>query len=95
MKKSNNAGFLLTRRETLQRCGTGLGTLALGNVLTDSLADAAASAHFLALAADVRAGVDACAETCTYFGVCGGGSPSNKLSEANGFGPTLPNGPTF
>ena len=68
-----------------------LGTLTLGNVLTDSLEDAAASAHFLALAADVSAGVEACAETCSYFGVCGGGSPSNKLSEAGGFAATETN----
>ena len=30
---------------------------------------------------DVRAGVRACRAGCAYFGVCGGGSPANKLGE--------------
>jgi uncharacterized protein len=31
---------------------------------------------------DLRVGVAACARECDYFGVCGGGAPSNKFSES-------------
>lgn len=64
------------------------GSLTLGNVLEDSLADALGRDRFRRLEGEVRAGVEACAATCPYYRACGGGSPSNKLSETGGFGAT-------
>lgn len=40
---------------------------------------------FLALAADVAAGVEACRQSCRYFDVCGGGAPANKYFELGTF----------
>jgi uncharacterized protein len=47
----------------------------------NSFADAFDNPAFRRLHADVREGVARCARECEYFSVCGGGSPSNKLSE--------------
>ena len=35
--------------------------------------------------ADLQAGVDLCRRTCRYFPFCGGGFPSNKLTETGTF----------
>jgi uncharacterized protein len=40
-----------------------------------------AGAAFKAIRAEVEAGVAACKRECHYFNLCGGGSPSNKVSE--------------
>src|SRR5262249_22142615 len=32
-------------------------------------------------AEEIRVGVEACRDTCRYFDLCGGGSPSNKMAE--------------
>jgi uncharacterized protein len=34
------------------------------------------------IGSDIREGVRACSESCSYYAVCGGGSPANKLGEA-------------
>jgi uncharacterized protein len=34
---------------------------------------------------DLQAGVNQCRETCSYFGVCGGGAGSNKYWENGTF----------
>jgi uncharacterized protein len=52
-----------------------------GNVLRDRFEEMAANTFFLRAATEIRAGVDLCRETCSYFGVCGGGAPSNKIFE--------------
>jgi uncharacterized protein len=39
------------------------------------------SKAFLRTHREIRAGVRACRARCAYFGVCGGGSPANKLGE--------------
>jgi uncharacterized protein len=57
------------------------GNFVFGNVVTDSIADMQASKGFERALADIRAGIDACERTCDYFGVCGGGAPSNKFFE--------------
>jgi uncharacterized protein len=36
----------------------------------------------------IQAGVQKCRETCGYFGLCGGGAPSNKLAENGRFDST-------
>ena len=61
---------------------------ALGNVLRDSVADALASARFLAMAHDVAGGVAKCRATCAWFRFCGGGAPANKYFENGSFDST-------
>jgi len=53
----------------------------LGNVHRDTFASLNSSPHFQALAAQVAAGIELCRQTCSYFPICGGGAPSNKLAE--------------
>jgi uncharacterized protein len=59
-----------------------------GNILTDTIEDCAANPRFRRFAAGVAAGVSACQASCPYFGVCGGGSPVNKLFEHGHLGAT-------
>jgi uncharacterized protein len=59
-----------------------------GNVLSDDLSTVRSSPAFRAVANAVRDGVIACAKTCDYFAVCGGGAPSNKLAENGTFSST-------
>src|SRR5262249_17833068 len=56
-----------------------------GNLLTDQIAEIPGSSKFMAVAAEIAAGVEACRSVCDYFPVCGGGSPSNKLAETGRF----------
>lgn len=60
----------------------------IGNILTDSFADLCASQNFQAIWNEIRRGVEACKASCRYFGVCGGGAPSNKLFENGTFAST-------
>lgn len=64
------------------------GGFAVGNVMRDSFADAARSPRFLAMAADVAAGVGRCAASCAWFRFCGGGAPANKHFENGSFDST-------
>lgn len=61
------------------------GDFILGNVRSDSLRSAAATEKFARIRADMEAGVQACRDSCTYFGVCGGGAGSNKYWEHGSF----------
>jgi uncharacterized protein len=61
------------------------GNLAPWNVWTHSFEQAAASPEFALMRGDVEKGVALCRQTCQYFDVCGGGSPSNKLFETGTF----------
>jgi uncharacterized protein len=47
-----------------------------------------ASEPFQRVATEVWRGVEACARTCEYFSVCGGGAPSNKYFENGSFAST-------
>jgi uncharacterized protein len=58
-----------------------LGTYALGNVRTSTLAEVLSNPRWLALSAEVAEGVEACARDCPYFRLCLGGAPSNKIAE--------------
>ncbi|MFX8918421.1 hypothetical protein ABTN06_18835, partial [Acinetobacter baumannii] len=64
------------------------GDFLLGNVNTDSFDRIRDMAYGSALYRDIRAGVAACARSCDYFSICGGGAPVNKLSENGGFATT-------
>jgi uncharacterized protein len=61
------------------------GDFLLGNILRDDLTAIEKTPKFRRLKEDVDAGVRACRETCEYFGLCGGGSPSNKYFETGSF----------
>jgi uncharacterized protein len=52
-----------------------------GNILRDSFDDLLDNAAAIKTANEIRAGVELCRKGCRYFGVCGGGSPSNKMFE--------------
>jgi uncharacterized protein len=62
-----------------------LGHLALGHVERDTLEGVLASPLFRAAWAEVAEGVALCARSCSYFPLCGGGAPSNKLAERGTF----------
>jgi uncharacterized protein len=53
----------------------------LGNIRTQTLDAMAESQKYSAFAAEVAAGVHACAATCGYFELCGAGFVSNKYFE--------------
>jgi uncharacterized protein len=61
------------------------GSFVLGNVLRDEIDAIEAGPQFRRMVEDVEEGVALCRRTCPYFGVCGGGSPSNKISENGSF----------
>lgn len=71
--------------ELLGLKSTEYGDYILGNIVTDSLADIYARCANSALHRDIQLGVKACARSCEYFSVCGGGAPINKLSENGSF----------
>jgi uncharacterized protein len=64
------------------------GSFALGNILTDVLADAMNTPRLQAMWTDIRAGVARCRASCPYFDYCGGGSPGNKYFENGSFDST-------
>jgi uncharacterized protein len=65
------------------------GQFIFGNVhLPSSLSQMLQSAIFQEVWADIKAGVKECQRECSYFDVCGGGSPANKLAENSSFAST-------
>lgn len=52
-----------------------------GNILSDDFEQVFESALVAATQAQIRSGVERCRAQCQYFGVCGGGAPSNKMQE--------------
>jgi uncharacterized protein len=64
------------------------GDFVFGNVLRDRLEDVARTARFQAVQAEIHAGVEACRGSCEYFGLCGGGTGSNKYWEHGRFDAT-------
>jgi uncharacterized protein len=62
------------------------GDFSIGNVFDGPLLQQARNnPQFKAMWEDIRAGVVACANECSYFRFCGGGSASNKLGEQGSF----------
>jgi len=53
--------------------------------LHDEIDEAAGSERLRRLREEIDAGIAACRESCDYFAVCGGGSPSNKYFETGRF----------
>jgi uncharacterized protein len=52
-----------------------------GNILRDDFDALWHNSYFKRTHNEIRAGVEHCRATCRYFGVCGGGAPSNKMFE--------------
>jgi uncharacterized protein len=52
-----------------------------GNILDGDFPEFTQTEFFQRCSRDVAFGIAACKSTCSYFGVCGGGSPVNKFSE--------------
>lgn len=61
------------------------GGFVLGNVLTEGIDAAVASQKYRAIWSEIQAGIERCRSECSLFDVCGGGAPSNKLSETGRF----------
>lgn len=57
------------------------GAFHFGNVFTHTLEEALSSPRCQEVQAAIQRGVSLCRQTCEYFLFCGGGFPSNKLSE--------------
>lgn len=61
------------------------GKFAWGNVHRQGWNEVLSHPGFRKAFDDIQAGIERCRETCAYFSVCGGGNPSNKLSELGTF----------
>ena len=57
----------------------------LGNCLRDAIMDLRTLERMEELRAQINAGIALCREECSYFKVCGGGSPAHKFAEAGRF----------
>jgi uncharacterized protein len=57
----------------------------LGNVYDISFRDALKNNKFRKIFSDISKGVELCKKTCEFYGLCLGGSPSNKLFENGSF----------
>jgi uncharacterized protein len=64
------------------------GHFVIGNVMQHTLTDLLQGSQFQRLHDEIRAGVQMCATTCSYFSICGGGAPVNKLWENGRFDST-------
>jgi uncharacterized protein len=52
-----------------------------GNILEKNFEELANSELFKRTVEEIHIGVETCRLRCNYFGICGGGSPSNKMAE--------------
>ncbi|HEY3992951.1 MAG TPA: cyclophane-forming radical SAM/SPASM peptide maturase GrrM/OscB [Ktedonobacteraceae bacterium] len=64
------------------------GDFLFGNVWQNALEDIFHNPKFQQIYGEIQEGIKQCQETCPYFAVCGGGSPSNKLHENGTFNST-------
>jgi uncharacterized protein len=64
------------------------GNFILGNFLKDNLESIVETEKFNSMYEDIAKGVDLCRNSCTYFAICGGGSPGNKYFENGLFAST-------
>ncbi|HET7238055.1 MAG TPA: cyclophane-forming radical SAM/SPASM peptide maturase GrrM/OscB [Terrimicrobiaceae bacterium] len=64
------------------------GDFAFGNVTRDHFADALETPKFRQVLTDIQKGIQRCAQTCAYYGYCGGGAPANKYYENGSFAST-------
>lgn len=71
--------------ELLGRAHPAYGQFSWINVHRDSWRSLGRSPGFLRAWADIKSGIEKCRRSCQYFALCGGGCPSNKLSELGSF----------
>lgn len=74
--------------ELLDQSTPSHGPLRQGNVKEISYSNLLLAPHYSKMRDEIAAGVQACAESCEYFGVCGGGAPANKMGEHGSFSAT-------
>jgi uncharacterized protein len=79
--------FTIFSPELIDAKSERLGDFILGNV-RGVIRSALATAKFTRLFDEIQRGVAACHAECCYFGLCGGGAPSNKYFENGSFGST-------
>lgn len=60
----------------------------IGNIHTDDLVESLKKDKFTKMYMDILSGIHKCKLNCSYFGVCGGGTPSNKYFENGTFDST-------
>jgi uncharacterized protein len=80
-----NGNFSTLSPELLGMKSEIYGNFVIGNVHEDSFADALNTEKFNSIYRDVITGMLMCKDTCRYYSVCGGGTPSNKYSEHGSF----------
>jgi uncharacterized protein len=61
------------------------GHFTFGNIHRDPVVSILDSSHFRWVHREIEAGLGRCRTTCEYFGLCGGGAPSNKAFENETF----------
>jgi uncharacterized protein len=74
--------------ELLGQAHPDYGSFNWGNVHTESWNDLIQNPQFLRVQRAVEDGIEKCRVSCGYFAVCGGGNPTNKLSELGTFAGT-------
>ncbi|MEB3359216.1 MAG: cyclophane-forming radical SAM/SPASM peptide maturase GrrM/OscB [Synechococcales bacterium] len=84
----NQANFSTFSPELLSLKDKEGGNFVLGNLLCDRLESVCSTEKFQRLYQSILSGVNQCRTTCQYFGVCGGGAPSNKYWENQTFNST-------
>ncbi len=82
---ARDGGISTLSPELLGMAHPDYGAFSWGNVFTDSWLEVTANPALVRVASSVDAGVARCLQTCSYFSVCGGGVPSNKLGEHSTF----------
>jgi len=74
--------------ELLTMTHVSYGDFIFGNVFQDTLEDILMKPKFMEVNREIQQGVLQCLQSCPYFMFCGGGNPSNKLSENGTFNST-------
>lgn len=64
------------------------GNFTLGNIYKNTIEDVLATKHYQKIYGDIAKGVQKCKQECSYYNLCGGGAPSNKLCENDSFNST-------
>jgi uncharacterized protein len=64
------------------------GEFSFGNVTDKHFADALETPRFREVLADIKMGIQRCAEFSAYYGYSGGGAPANKYYENGSFNST-------
>ncbi len=81
----SNGNFTTFSPELLAMKDNLYGDFLLGNVMHDTFDAVCNTEKFQKIYQDIQAGVELCRNTCQYFGLCGGGAPSNKYWENGTF----------